>query len=59
MNRRHINHYPHHVNVRLTKEQYDVVKANPTNVIRNLIDAYASKYKTTHKKPKRSVATNQ
>ena len=58
MPRKYTNYYPHHINVRLTKEQYDVVKVNPTNVIRNLIDDYASKYKTTQTKPKRSVATD-
>jgi hypothetical protein len=38
--RRNMSNYPHTVIVRLTKEQYNKVKDDKSNIIRTLIDKY-------------------
>lgn len=52
------NHYPHTIVVRLSDEDYNVVKANPTNVIRNLIYNHVLKYQTAPRQQQGSRRPN-
>jgi len=53
-----MSHYPHHVNVRLTKEQYNVVKPNPSVAIRNLIDNHVHTTRNQQRLANKKRASN-